>query len=1263
MDACIEEGTANIYEDDIDKALENIEKALLLLQVRYQQVTIQQAQQAFEKVPQSIQTEKPEKQQLLIYNLVIYYNLSACYQRLTRLIEVQQNKVEDEILQLKSKNLFSNQNLKEYSQNLQHQNEEEKISQKSIQKFPQVRNSVSNNNETPEQYKLLHYKRYLTKLTLQSCAIKSQLEQHDVALDGAKAGLKICIEVFNTSYQMCKNEIQGTLQFQDSDKHQQMSKIKSKSMLNNGSKGSKIENISKEAEQCRSRTPNRQSLNNVAKRQSIDKFQKRRQSHDPKIKYNLQYQKSAQQTYSPEPSSSVKKQNLRMAYQRQSISPNSPYSKTSQKSDQLANNILKLNQANETKKFGSRKSSIKSTLKFHMSGSEDEQSLERIHTFNLKSDIRAVNMLNFKKSEILSNYDENDTISPQKIKQLMLYKELGPVLSKISDEKQSINNLVKSPGQNDLLMTSISTRDQFTSPKLREKYLITEDRRREKQLATNCYVEEQARILDSFMIDSYNILKSLISRLNHFMIYSSFSQQRNTDILKELINFEEFSFQEQHKKPINKVNLLKKLKIVKNFTNTQQIDILRKSDKYKYAGRNVLGVRQIEDWINSLEIGHVMQLNPMTSQELTQAINKHHEFQKDPMLEKLVLLVVAFFSIGTEMRLIVDEDKQNDMFKQSELWHAQSVFFGSYFVPIQCPLVTHVINSYFKHYIEGQEQKQIVEISQQIPVESTKQKPNLQVGPLQAKKPKKIKTQNLQKYMIKELKHNSNELKNLSPKTKSHLTSQSKELRQSSQGLRAKRETSQKDTTRKKSKSKIALKIRKSKERSKSPTSYTLSQDNKMIIKKKMLSPNKKPKILSSNNSKINLLKGFLSNTLQKDQQSNSKNLLKKSNMFENTFTMLNRNPSSQTFQQDIININVPVNIDQLSNRIYETSLSNIPSLNYQYQTQQQNHILDQQQFQTCKNNQQKHFVFIPDDHASDIESTVSARERYSMGPLFQNQKRTSLGLQNSIQPKIVSKENIVQKIVKNQTLLDLSQRRQSLNLSQKKLIDSKLNLIRQKGPSRNSLQKQHHTVGLTSQGSQSQGSVQFVSRGSISSNNFNEALEKQRLKQIKSFSRQAMNQNHQQQQSRYSSPKDGLMSRQNQASQERFPNSKTVQVLNGNSNLMQLQQQQKYNLNSPQATNETIKLMSYQNQLGTQNSTILPPKSNQKANPRQNHQKTKEKIKNGNNQIQHSQKHLFINQGSVGSDTQRKNSNNLQYISQNGNGTVKMNLKKYINN
>jgi hypothetical protein len=35
-----------------------------------------------------------------------------------------------------------------------------------------------------------------------------------------------------------------------------------------------------------------------------------------------------------------------------------------------------------------------------------------------------------------------------------------------------------------------------------------------------------------------------------------------------------------------------------------------------------------------------------------QNIGKHHEFQKDPMLKKLVLLAVAFFSIATELRMM-----------------------------------------------------------------------------------------------------------------------------------------------------------------------------------------------------------------------------------------------------------------------------------------------------------------------------------------------------------------------------------------------------------------------------------------------------------------------------------------------------------------------------------------------------------------------------------------------------------------------------------
>ncbi len=43
-----------------------------------------------------------------------------------------------------------------------------------------------------------------------------------------------------------------------------------------------------------------------------------------------------------------------------------------------------------------------------------------------------------------------------------------------------------------------------------------------------------------------------------------------------------------------------------------------------------------------------------------QNIGKHHEFQKDPMLKKIVLLVVSFFSVATEIRMnILKENKMN----------------------------------------------------------------------------------------------------------------------------------------------------------------------------------------------------------------------------------------------------------------------------------------------------------------------------------------------------------------------------------------------------------------------------------------------------------------------------------------------------------------------------------------------------------------------------------------------------------------------------
>jgi hypothetical protein len=101
----------------------------------------------------------------------------------------------------------------------------------------------------------------------------------------------------------------------------------------------------------------------------------------------------------------------------------------------------------------------------------------------------------------------------------------------------------------------------------------------------------------------------------------------------------------------------------------------RDSKRLKVNVRNALGVRHhfftkgqengqssgaASDWIFSLNIGNVMHLSLMSTEELSdQSQNSKslehttHELGKDSMLEKIVLVSVAYFCIATEMRFLM----------------------------------------------------------------------------------------------------------------------------------------------------------------------------------------------------------------------------------------------------------------------------------------------------------------------------------------------------------------------------------------------------------------------------------------------------------------------------------------------------------------------------------------------------------------------------------------------------------------------------------
>ena len=129
-----------------------------------------------------------------------------------------------------------------------------------------------------------------------------------------------------------------------------------------------------------------------------------------------------------------------------------------------------------------------------------------------------------------------------------------------------------------------------------------------------------------------------------------------------------------------------------SFRNIKDIEAVQASKKFKISVRNNLGVRQTDDWIYNLNIGNVMHLSLMGTDELApiqcekpeeNQFETSHELCKDAMLEKIVLISVGYFCIATEMRFIIQKQKGQKSVtkKDSEMYHAKALHISSIFLP------------------------------------------------------------------------------------------------------------------------------------------------------------------------------------------------------------------------------------------------------------------------------------------------------------------------------------------------------------------------------------------------------------------------------------------------------------------------------------------------------------------------------------------------------------------------------------------------------
>jgi len=113
--------------------------------------------------------------------------------------------------------------------------------------------------------------------------------------------------------------------------------------------------------------------------------------------------------------------------------------------------------------------------------------------------------------------------------------------------------------------------------------------------------------------------------------------------------------------------------------------------------RNIFGNSiKKDDWIKLLNIGNIMYLSALNYEDLDLDSDPKYELLRDAILEKVVMLTVAYFCIATELRLL--SPNKNNKKINGEYYHYLAVEFSSLFLPVSCPIVKHYIFSYYKHY-------------------------------------------------------------------------------------------------------------------------------------------------------------------------------------------------------------------------------------------------------------------------------------------------------------------------------------------------------------------------------------------------------------------------------------------------------------------------------------------------------------------------------------------------------------------------------------
>ena len=275
------------------------------------------------------------------------------------------------------------------------------------------------------------------------------------------------------------------------------------------------------------------------------------------------------------------------------------------------------------------------------------------------------------------------------------------------NEKQKVDKLHKFEIKDKLLMKSPK------KPLLRSKeegQILGLPREEDKKSEQDRDIEDEPSIyfyeddeeeLENIVNKCMPILKHISKQIDSFVTYNGtkeFQTENNyqhTYIMSEKENDPRSSI--GVKKSSKRQNMTKRSTESSNYTNRPH----RTYDTFDNYDLNsltqtvvtMLGVKRYEDWILNLNIGNVMHLSPLGLQEMNLQLDNSHELTRDAILEKVVLLSIAYFCVGTELRFLsqnkknkLDSKNLNDTNEkyskaESEKWQAKAVETACTFLP------------------------------------------------------------------------------------------------------------------------------------------------------------------------------------------------------------------------------------------------------------------------------------------------------------------------------------------------------------------------------------------------------------------------------------------------------------------------------------------------------------------------------------------------------------------------------------------------------